>query len=181
MKWRPGGFRPNTNDHRADARASSSRHQNEQHRRKNDDIHHLFDKGDAAVRAWTASPADYSGFRVEDHHTAEDTVEILLEALMTAKGERDRVISILTLLVEERSRIRSWAASQRSIQKQPNLLYRRVGLDEDCPDFVLGAVRTAYRKKLHPDGHPPHQRAEAERRFKDAEAVFDEISRLRGL
>ena len=58
-------------------------------------------------------------------------------------------------------------------------LYRRVGLDEACPDFVLKAVRTAYRRTLHPDTRPDHEKAEAERRFKEAEAVFDEIARLR--
>jgi hypothetical protein len=60
-------------------------------------------------------------------------------------------------------------------------LYRRVGLDEACPDFVLKAVRTAYRRTLHPDTRPDHEKAEAERRFKEAEAVFDEIARLRTL
>jgi hypothetical protein len=58
-------------------------------------------------------------------------------------------------------------------------LYRRVGLDEACPDFVLKAVRTAYRRTLHPDTRPDHEKAEAERRFKEAETVFDEIARLR--
>jgi hypothetical protein len=180
MKWRPGGFRSSASDHKADARASSRHRCDQQHGWGSGDIDSLFAKGDAAVRAWAMSPADYSGFRVEDHHTAEDTVAILLDALMTAKDERDRVISIMTLLVEERSRVRSWI-TQRAPQKQANPLYRRVGLDEDCPDFVLKAVRTAYRKNLHPDGHPPHQRADAERRFKDAEGVFDEVWRLRGL
>jgi hypothetical protein len=59
-------------------------------------------------------------------------------------------------------------------------IFRRVGLDEGCPDFVLKAVRTAYRKQLHPDARPAHEKAEAERRFKEAEAVFDTIDVLRG-
>jgi hypothetical protein len=59
-------------------------------------------------------------------------------------------------------------------------IFRRVGLDESCPDFVLKAVRTAYRKQLHPDARPAHEKAEAERRFKEAEAVFDTIYVLRG-
>jgi hypothetical protein len=62
-----------------------------------------------------------------------------------------------------------------------NPIFRKVGLDESCPDFVVKAVRTAYRKQLHPDARPSHQKTEAERRFKDAEAVFDEIYWLRGL
>jgi hypothetical protein len=58
-------------------------------------------------------------------------------------------------------------------------LYRRVGLDNACPDFVLKAARTAYRKQLHPDTRPQHEKAEAERRFKEAEAVFERLLALR--
>jgi hypothetical protein len=60
-------------------------------------------------------------------------------------------------------------------------LLRSVGLDESCPDFVIKAVRTAYRKTFHPDTRPDHQKAEAERRFKEAEAVFEEIYWQRGI
>jgi septal ring factor EnvC (AmiA/AmiB activator) len=63
----------------------------------------------------------------------------------------------------------------------PNPLFRRVGLDEKCPDFVLKAVRTAYRRALHPDTQPEARKAEATRRFQDSEAAFDEIYGLRGL
>jgi len=60
-------------------------------------------------------------------------------------------------------------------------LLRSVGLDENCPDFVIKAVRTAYRKTFHPDTRPDHQKVEAERRFKEAEAVFEEIYWQRGI
>lgn len=60
-------------------------------------------------------------------------------------------------------------------------LLRSVGLDESCPDFVIKAVRTAYRKTFHPDTRPEHQKVEAERRFKEAEAVFEEIYWQRGI
>ena len=33
---------------------------------------------------------------------------------------------------------------------------------------------------LHPDTYPAHKREEAERRFKETEAIFEEIKRLRG-
>lgn len=56
-----------------------------------------------------------------------------------------------------------------------NPLYRQVGLDQDAPEWVIAAVRKAYRAKLHPDRYSPRLRAEATRRFQDAEAVFDEI------
>jgi DnaJ-class molecular chaperone len=46
---------------------------------------------------------------------------------------------------------------------------------------VIKAVRTAYRKTFHPDTRPEQQRAGAERRFKEAEAVFEEIYWARGI
>jgi hypothetical protein len=65
-------------------------------------------------------------------------------------------------------------------ESKANPLYRRVGLDENCPKFVAEAVRKAYRRHLHPDSRPAAQKAEAERRFKEAEAAFSEIWHLRG-
>jgi hypothetical protein len=59
-------------------------------------------------------------------------------------------------------------------------LYRRVGLDQDCPRWVAEVVRHEYRRQLHPDGKPAGQKVEAERRFKEMEAVFGEIWKLRG-
>jgi hypothetical protein len=59
-------------------------------------------------------------------------------------------------------------------------LYRRVGLDQDCPRWVAEVVRHEYRRQLHPDGRPVEQKAEAERRFVRAEEVFAEIWRVRG-
>jgi DnaJ-class molecular chaperone len=41
-------------------------------------------------------------------------------------------------------------------------------------------VQKAYRVNLHPDLQPAAQKAEAEKRFKKAEAAFDQIRRLRG-
>ena len=59
-------------------------------------------------------------------------------------------------------------------------VYRRVGLHENAPAWVVAAVRRAYRAKLHPDAHPTSRKAEAERRFKVAEGIFDQIAKLRG-
>jgi hypothetical protein len=60
-----------------------------------------------------------------------------------------------------------------------HLIYRRVGLDKNCPDFVLSAVKKAYARELHPDLRRPDDRSEAENRLKEANAVFDKISELR--
>lgn len=38
-----------------------------------------------------------------------------------------------------------------------NPVYRRVGLHQDAPEWVIVAVRKAYRKHLHPDGHTAGQ------------------------
>ncbi len=62
----------------------------------------------------------------------------------------------------------------------PNPLFRRVGLDEGAPEWLVVAVRRAYRKRLHPDAHPEGRKPEAERRFKEAEQIFDEIWRVKG-
>ena len=61
-----------------------------------------------------------------------------------------------------------------------HLLFRKVGLDQDCPRWVAEVVRREYRKRLHPDGKPPGQKVEAERRFKEMEKVFSEIWEARG-
>jgi hypothetical protein len=55
-------------------------------------------------------------------------------------------------------------------------LYRRVGLADGAPEWLISAARRAYRVALHPDKHPAHRKQEAERRLKIAEGVFDQIA-----
>ncbi|WP_377846774.1 hypothetical protein [Bosea sp. UC22_33] len=55
-------------------------------------------------------------------------------------------------------------------------LYRQVGLSPAAPEWLVAAARRAYRAALHPDRHPASAKAEAERRFKTAESVFDQIA-----
>ncbi len=80
--------------------------------------------------------------------------------------------------LQERLEEASQAPSSPSTSGDP--LYRRVGLDQDAPKWVIETVRREYRRRLHPDGRPVEQKAEAERRFKEAEEVFGEIWRVRG-
>ncbi len=61
----------------------------------------------------------------------------------------------------------------------PKTVFRRVGLDPAAPRFVIEAARKSYRKSLHPDLQPVERKAEATRRFQEAEAAFDEIWHLR--
>ncbi len=83
---------------------------------------------------------------------------------------------------DEYNRVALNPGSARAAQtdNRLNLLFRRVGLDEGAPEWVAVAVRRAYRKRLHPDAHPEGRKMEAERRFKEAERVFDDIWKLRG-
>jgi hypothetical protein len=146
----------------------------------------LFRVGDQAILQWTLASTDYDQFRIEEHQTDAHIVGVLVAAMTALQQERDRAIQLIDLLVRERKEVRSHmaiqsrAAHRRRPAYEPNLLYRKVGLDQDCPGFILEAARKAYRKKLHPDVHPPGRRAQAERRFKEAEAVFAEIERQRG-
>ncbi|QRM27888.1 hypothetical protein [Microvirga sp. VF16] len=144
-----------------------------------DNIEALFAKGDQAILDWSATAADYSRFRVEDHHTDADAVQIVLLALNCMKDERDRAISLIQLLVSERKALRSHIATFHRLDTPAHRLYARVGLHEGCPNFVLQAARMAYRRALHPDGQPEQYRADAQRRFVEAEGVFEEIKRLR--
>ncbi len=94
----------------------------------------------------------------------EEILKITIE-LQKAEGE----------LRKERTRKRPNPTSGN-----PNPVFRRVGLDPNAPRFAIEAVRKAYRKNLHPDLQPVERKAEAEKRFKESEQVFDEIWTLRG-
>lgn len=142
-------------------------------------IEALFVKGDQAILSWSAKSADYSQFQVEDHHTDADAVQIVLSALNQMKQERDNAIALISFLTAERKTLRSHITNLHRPNPTPQRLYAKVGLHEGCPDFVWRAAQTAYRKALHPDGQPERHRADAQRRFTEAEAVFEEIRRLR--
>jgi hypothetical protein len=143
-------------------------------------IEALFQKGDQAILDWSSKTADYSGFRVEDHHTDADAIQVVLTALNCMRNERDRAISLIQLLVPERNVHGSHIVSLRRLDTPAYRLYAKVGLHEGCPDFVLQAARTAYRKALHPDGQPERHRADATRRFTETEEVLERLKRLRG-
>lgn len=66
-------------------------------------------------------------------------------------------------------------------QARRRTLYGRLGLAPSCPDFVLKAARTAYRRTLHPDAWPERHKPEAERLFKTVESAFQTIYSERAL
>ena len=84
-------------------------------------------------------------------------------------------------LADARSHIASLEAQRDRPPDGLSQMFRKVGLDPSCPDFVIKAARTAFRKALHPDNQPERQRAEAERRFVEVEAIFRELCWHRGL
>ena len=57
----------------------------------------FFEKGDKALNGWTSKAADssYDDFLIQDHHSADDVVQILFAALNRMKEERDAAISII--------------------------------------------------------------------------------------
>ncbi len=162
-----------------EARARQQRRNNSDERDREGE--NLFEEGDRAINEWTekADHSSYEDFLIQNHHTADDVVQILFAALNQMRDERDAVISTIETLVKERTRIRAHMTTKSRSPEKPNSLYRNVGLDENCPDFLLKAARMAYRKQFHPDVHPERDRAEAENRFKEVEAVFAEIMLLR--
>jgi hypothetical protein len=116
----------------------------------------------------------------------EQTVSELKTDLDDARkvvGNQNATISELRAeLTNARSTIQSQQKKlAATINRTTGLPYHRVGLDPACPDFLLKYVRTAYRKQLHPDPRPTHEKAEAERQFKEAEEVFDKLFTARGL
>jgi hypothetical protein len=102
-----------------------------------------------------------------------------IEQLETDLNEARREANALRAAKEHLERdLKNARAAQTTNRSNP--LFRRVGLDEGAPEWVAVAVRRAYRKRLHPDSHPDDRKTEAERRFKEAEQVFNDIWKLRG-
>ena len=93
----------------------------------------FFEDGDKGIREWTlkAAKSSYDEFLIEDHHSADNMIQILFGALGRMKGERDAVISLISTLVKERSRIRAHMVAQDCTAERSKSLYRKVGLDEN--------------------------------------------------
>lgn len=91
-------------------------------------------------------------------------------ALETMVGETEALVEALKAEIE---RLRVSRAVPEVNPKAA--LCARVGLSAQAPDWLILAARRAYRVALHPDRHPAHRKQEAERRFQEAEAIFDQI------
>jgi hypothetical protein len=134
----------------------------------------LFARGDQAILQWTERVQTSFGLWLEEHHNPSDPTAGLLAALKRVTKEREKAIGLITLLVRERTEVRRLLddAGQRSGLETT---YRAVGLDPNCPAFLLKAARTAHRKRWHPDTQPGHLKAAAHRRFVQAEEAFERL------
>jgi alkylhydroperoxidase/carboxymuconolactone decarboxylase family protein YurZ len=140
------------------------------------------------VQHWPFEAAPQTWRRVEPHfepRTEEqppsDRLLLLrqIEQLETDLKEARREANALRAVKERLERdLQSAKAAENGNRTNP--LFRRVGLDESVPEWIAVAARRAYRSRLHPDVHPTHRKAEAERRFKLVEEIFAEIWRIRG-
>ena len=69
------------------------------------------------------------------------------------------------------------AAGRRATDTIGDPVYRRVGLSPSAPDWLVQAARIAYRRRLHPDVHPPQHRQQAHDRYIRAQEAFERIER----
>jgi hypothetical protein len=134
----------------------------------------------AAPPAWRRVEPYFDEPRPEEQ-SPSDRLLLLnqIEQLETDLKEARRETNALRAAKERLERdLKNAKAAQTNTR--PNPLFRRVGLDEGAPEWLVVAVRRAYRKRLHPDVHPPERKVKAERRYKEADRVFDEIWAVRG-
>ncbi|ODT19815.1 MAG: hypothetical protein ABS35_20965 [Kaistia sp. SCN 65-12] len=114
-----------------------------------------------SIERRAASPR--RGGNTTDHH--------YVAALETMVAEAEAEVETLR---GEIKRLRS--AGPASEPDPMTALYHKVGLVPGAPGWLITAARKAYRSALHPDRHPAHRKQEAQRRFQQAESVFNEIA-----
>lgn len=100
----------------------------------------------------------------------------LLEELDAARSRIEELEAEVERLARER--IAAGKAAKPGAAPQGRL-FERVGLHPECPDHLLEAAQRSFRRHLHPDRHPPEQRASADAEFRAMEATFHEIRELR--
>ncbi|MBP0463220.1 hypothetical protein J5Y09_04800 [Roseomonas sp. PWR1] len=104
-------------------------------------------------------------------------VQELREMLATAAREIDRLRA--RLKDAEKVQVDPQRAAAGEAVGDPGP-HRRVYLTPNAPAWLVAEVRRAFRRRYHPDAQQePARRGRAEEVFKRAEAVFEEIERLR--
>jgi hypothetical protein len=140
---------------------------------------------EVSARAWAAdsslrqAAAQRLGLELELQRrlNLEHQIQTMQGALQKANEE---ILKITIELQKTEGELRKERGRKKPDPTAPNPVFRRVELDPNAARFAIEAVRKAYRKNLHPDLQPVERKAEAERRFKECEQVFDEIWKLRG-
>ncbi|MER2268525.1 hypothetical protein [Methylobacterium oxalidis] len=117
-----------------------------------------------------ASRMNWAAGRTNERDAADADEALACEL----KAARKRITCLEGELAEARRRL-----AARPEADDP--LYRRVGLNEGCPDFVVVSARRAFRAALHPDRHPEARKPAAQARFVAAEEAFTAIYKRRGL
>jgi len=134
----------------------------------------------AAPQTWRRIEPQFDEPQAEEPQPSDrllllQQIEQLEADLMEARRQADTLRDVNERLERDLKNARAAATHER-----PNPLFRRVGLDEKAPEWLVVAARRAYRSRLHPDRHPENRKQEAEARFKLVEEVFAEIWRIRG-
>ena len=111
---------------------------------------------------------------VGEAHRGRRLLEADHERQVAELVRRDARISHL-----EGELVNARAAARRAADTNDDPVYRRVGLSPSAPNWLVQAARTAYRRRLHPDVHPPQHRQQAHDRYIRAEEAFERIGRLR--
>jgi hypothetical protein len=104
---------------------------------------------------------------------------LLIEVLTWAQELERKLTQARMLELEARLREAHSQGERPKTAANGKGLYQKVGLDPDCPDFVLKAARRAFRKEHHPDGRSAVEGPGAARRFQEIDAIFDELEQSR--
>lgn len=119
-------------------------------------------------RAQAEKPKRSSGTRDQEIARLRAEIASLTKALETAE--------LKTVMAEARATV-----AEKKAARDPHG-FAKVGLTPDCPDFLLGAARKAYRSEYHPDrviGRSPAAQKASEELFKHFDAVFERLLRTR--
>lgn len=112
---------------------------------------------------------------IQEHHQAQRQLDVDRERRGQAALLVERDAQIVALKADL-AQARSLSSVRPETPEQ--VLYRKVGLHPGAPEFLVIAARRAYKLSLHPDRHLRHAR-QAHERYLQAEAVFEEIERMR--
>lgn len=118
----------------------------------------------------------HDGLPLARRHAAIDPSYVAALEALVAEAESE----VATLRAEiDRLRAAAHSKSPDADTSKAAILHGRVGLCVNAPEWLVAAAQRAYRAKLHPDRHPPSVKAEAERRFKTMENIFEAIAAQR--